>query len=199
MFSDLLREKLAGIVELSNAQIDRLSEHYQLLSRWNKVLNLTAIRTFDEAVERHYCESIFLSIHLPEAPIALADVGSGAGFPGLPIAVVRPNASVVLIESHQRKAVFLREASRNLPNVRVAAQRAEDVAESFDWAVSRAVRHSDIAPVLKKLAPNAALLVGEEAQQWLAQEAQDQKVITVVQLPWGGRRYLWIRQSCTTF
>jgi hypothetical protein len=71
------------------------------------------------------------------------------------------NVQVVLIESHRRKAAFLKEASRDLANVRVLAKRAEDVAERFDWVVSRAVRYSDIAGALKKLGRNAELLTGE--------------------------------------
>jgi hypothetical protein len=69
---------------------------------------------------------------------------------------------VSLIESHQRKAVFLREAGRNLPNVRVLAKRAEDVKEQFDWAISRAVSYADLGSFLKNLAPNVDLLTGGE-------------------------------------
>src|ERR1017187_6190482 len=100
--------------------------------RWNRSLNLTAIRSREEAIERHYCESLFLGARLPAGALRIADVGSGAGFPGFPVAVLRPECSVTLIESHKRKAVFLREASRTLPNVRVFAKRAEDVGERFD-------------------------------------------------------------------
>ena len=111
-----------------------------MLVRWNKVLNLTSIRTLEEAIERHYGESVFLAAHLPAGVLSIADVGSGAGFPGIPIAVVRPDCRVTLIEAHRRKAVFLREAARDLPNVTVIADRAESVHQSFDIAVSRAVK-----------------------------------------------------------
>ena len=104
-----------------------LEAHYRLLLLWNRTLNLSAITGLEEAVERHYCESLFLGAHLPPGSLAIVDIGSGAGFPGLPVAVLRPECSVTLIESHQRKAVFLREASRGLPGVRVVAKRAEDV------------------------------------------------------------------------
>src|ERR1700681_467468 len=115
-----------------------LQAHYELLLRWNRVLNLTTIDSLEEAIERHYCESLFLAVHLSPSPLHLADVGSGAGFPGIPVAVVRPDCTVTLIESHKRKAVFLREAARKLPNVRVLSQRGEDIKERFDCAVSRA-------------------------------------------------------------
>jgi 16S rRNA (guanine527-N7)-methyltransferase len=188
MFAELLRLKMAGICELSEAQIDRLKLHYELLTRWNRVLSLTSVRTLEEAVERHYCESVFAACHLPEGPASVADVGSGAGFPGIPIAITRQDWSVVLVESHQRKAAFLKEASRDLANVRVVAKRAEDLAERFDWVVSRAVRYSDIAGALKKLGRNAELLTGEVR----AADLRGFEWREPIRLPWGERRYLWI-------
>jgi 16S rRNA (guanine527-N7)-methyltransferase len=188
MFAELLRSRLAGICELSEVQVARLKLHYELLTRWNKVLSLTSVRTLEQAVERHYCESVFAACHLPEGPASIADVGSGAGFPGIPIAIVRPDCSVVLIESHRRKAAFLKEASRDLANVRVVGERAEDVVERFDWVVSRAVRYSDIAGALKKLGRNAELLTGEvQATDLGGFEWREP-----IRLPWGERRYLWI-------
>jgi len=127
VFPELLRKKLAGILEPSSAQVQILHAHYELLLRWNRVLNLTTIDSLEEAIERHYCESLFLAAHLNPRPLRLADVGSGAGFPGIPVAVVRPDCTVTLIESHKRKAAFLREATRKLPNVRVLSQRGEDI------------------------------------------------------------------------
>ena len=186
MFADLLRERLARIVELSARQVEALETHYQLLLRWNRTLNLTSIRRMEEAVERHYCESLFLGTHLPQGRLRIADIGSGAGFPGFPVAVLRPDCSVTLIESHQRKAVFLREASRNRPNIRVLATRAEDVKDQFDWAISRAVSYADLASFLKNLAPNVDLLTGGEAPPdgigFVWQPA--------MLVPWGGQRFL---------
>src|ERR1035441_558150 len=146
MFADVLRQRLAGVVELSPGQMEALGAHYQLLLRWNRTLNLTSIRRMEEAVERHYCESLFLGTHLPPGPVRIADIGSGAGFPGFPVAVLRPDCAVTLIESHQRKAVFLRESTRALPNVRVLGSRAEVVTETFDHAISRAVSYEDLVP-----------------------------------------------------
>ena len=148
---------------LTPEQTAALEAHLELLLRWNRKLNLTSIRNREEAIERHYCESLFLGTHLPPRPLRIIDVGSGGGFPGLPVAVLRPDCSVTLLESHQRKAVFLREATRKLANVRVLARRAEDVEERFDRAISRAVSYEDLAPFLKNLAPNADLLTGAEA------------------------------------
>jgi 16S rRNA (guanine(527)-N(7))-methyltransferase RsmG len=139
-----------------------LEAHFALLTRWNQTVNLTQILDRAEAIERHYNESLFLAEYLPAGPLRIADIGSGAGFPGFPVAVVRPECSVTLIESHQRKAVFLREASRKVPNIRVLAKRAEDVGETFDWALSRAVSYTDLGKVLARLAVHAALLTGVE-------------------------------------
>jgi 16S rRNA (guanine(527)-N(7))-methyltransferase RsmG len=136
---------------LTGEQEAALEAHLDLLMRWNRTLNLTAIRNREEAIERHYCESLFLGAKLPAGRLRIADVGSGAGFPGFPVAVLRPECSVTLIESHQRKAVFLREASRKVPNVKVAAKRAEDVTEAFDWVISRAVSYARFGFVPKAI------------------------------------------------
>jgi 16S rRNA (guanine(527)-N(7))-methyltransferase RsmG len=186
VFADLLHERLAGICRLSPAQVAILDSHYQLLLRWNRVLNLTSINQTAEAVERHYCESLFLAAQLPNEAIRIADVGSGAGFPGFPVAVFCPAASVTLIESHQRKAVFLREASRSVPNIRVVSQRAEGLAEEFDLVISRAVSYEDLASFLKKLAPKADLLTGGEAPP----EGIGFVWEPPIPLPWGRQRFL---------
>jgi 16S rRNA (guanine527-N7)-methyltransferase len=186
MFADLLRQRLAGVVELSSGQVEALESHYQLLLRWNRTLNLTSIKGMEETMERHYCESLFLGAHLPQGHLRIVDIGSGAGFPGFPVAVLRPDCSVSLIESHQRKAVFLREASRNLPNVRVLAKRAEDVDQEFDWAISRAVSYGDLASILKNLAPHVDLLTG-------AEEPPDEIGFVweaPVPVPWSRQRFL---------
>ena len=172
MFAKALRERLRGIVELSSAQSEALEAHYNLMVRWNKTLNLTKIRDPSEAAERHYLESLFLGIHLPPDRLEIADIGSGPGFPGFPVAVLRPDCEVTLIESHQRKAVFLREASRGMNNVGVISKRAEDVEDRFDWIISRAVSYEDLTGSILSLAPSAALLTGGEpppanwAWQW---------------------------------
>ena len=187
MFADLLRQRLRGIVEVSPEVADRLFAHYELLVRWNKSLNLTSIESLETAVERHYCESAFLALHLPpDQGLKICDVGSGAGFPGIPVAVFRPDCSVVLIESHQRKAVFLREATRGMPNVRILAKRAEEVAEKFDRLISRAVSYADLVKPARKLAGAANLLTGEEAPP----EALGFQWDSPIALPWGKKRFL---------
>jgi 16S rRNA (guanine527-N7)-methyltransferase len=159
----VFRELLRRCASVTDSQAAQLEAHYELLLRWNKVLNLTRIERIEEAVDRHYCESLFLAGAIPNVPgLRIADVGSGAGFPGFPLAIVRPDCDVALIESHQRKAVFLREASRAIPNIRVIASRGEDVRETFDWIVSRAVSYEDLGKCFPRLCGRAALLTGGE-------------------------------------
>jgi 16S rRNA (guanine527-N7)-methyltransferase len=135
-----------------------LERHYQLLLRWNQKMNLTRITSLLDAVQYHYCESLYLARFLPKRPLRIVDIGSGAGFPGIPVAVFRPDCSVDLVESHQRKAVFLAEAVRTLPlgNARVVTKRAEDLSGPYDWVISRAVKPDDVLQL--HLAPNAAVL-----------------------------------------
>lgn len=159
MFREHLLRLVKGFCQLSSLQVDQLEQHCELMLRWNKTINLTRIEG-DEAVERHYAESLFLGTCLPVGPLRIVDIGSGAGFPGVPVAILRPELSVSLIESHQRKAVFLKEATRGLPNIAVIAKRAEDVKDRFDWVISRAVSWKDLQGLT--LAPQLALL-GTEA------------------------------------
>ena len=180
--------------ELTDWQRAQLESHYDLLLRWNQKLNLISGRSEAELVERHYYESLFLGRHLPAGSLRVADIGSGAGFPGFVVAVQRPEFTVALIESHRRKAVFLREAARNVPNIRVLARRAEDVDENFDWVISRAVRYDEIRKAMQVLAPNAALLTGDVASVDLpGYDWQDP-----IRLPWGEHRLLYVSRGTKT-
>jgi 16S rRNA (guanine527-N7)-methyltransferase len=194
VFRELLARKLAGVAELSGAQLAALETHYELLVHWNRKLNLTAITNIEDAVERHYCESIFLAVHLPAGHLSVGDLGSGGGFPGVPVAIVRPDCEVFLIESHQRKAVFLREATRELLNVRVVAGRAQEVNERFDRVVSRAVSYEDLDGILKHLALAADLLTGAEAPPEMLGFLWDEPI----RLPWGTSRFLRSGVRCFT-
>ncbi len=185
-FSSLLVEHFSPISPLSEAHIAELYAHYALLCRWNRVLNLTSIRKLEDAVVRHYCESLFLGAQLPEMPFSARDVGSGAGFPGIPVAVLRPNAQIVLAESHQRKAVFLKDATRGRTNIRVDAQRAECIAGEFDWVISRAVQWKDVIGVARR---HLALLMGAEDADAIVRE-HGFSWNTPVSLPWGRSRVL---------
>ncbi len=162
-----------------------LFKHFQLLQAWNRRLNLTAIREEAEIVLRHYCESLFLCFHLSPGAASVVDIGSGPGFPGIPLALARPELSVTLVESHQRKAVFLREATRYSANIRVSSSRAEDLTDRFDWLVSRGVAEEDLRPVASRLSARFAILGGEDF-------FSDFSLTERVLVPWGRQRYLHI-------
>jgi len=168
MFRELLFNEFHPYATLTAEQLDRLERHYQLLQSWNRKINLTRISNLEEIVRLHYCESLYLGLRLPPGPLRVADVGSGAGFPGIPVSVLRPDLEVTLIESDQRKATFLRESS----NLRVLSIRAENCPESFDWIISRAVAPKFILSL--KVASNFALLLSSESDR----------------LPWGTNRSL---------
>jgi 16S rRNA (guanine527-N7)-methyltransferase len=100
--------------EIPATLLPRLSTYLDLLLKWNARTNLTAIRDPEEIVRRHFGESLFAGRHLDPDTASLLDFGSGAGFPGLPIALLRPDIQVTLAESQNKKAAFLREAVRTL-------------------------------------------------------------------------------------
>ena len=175
------RELLAP-ESLSVDQLRLLEAHYELLVRWNAKLNLTRIRDLQDVVDFHYRESLFAARSLPAGPLRIADIGSGAGFPGVPIAVSRPDCTIDLVESDQRKAVFLRESTRSLRNAAVVATRAESLPPSYDWIVSRAVRPLDVLRLVS--APNFALLLTDSELVDLPEPA------SVMRVPWGDHRVL---------
>jgi 16S rRNA (guanine527-N7)-methyltransferase len=187
----VFRELLGRCAALTDQQAAVLERHYEILCRWNRVLNLTRVEEVEEAVGRHYCESLFLAGFIPEVSnLRIVDVGSGPGFPGFPVAVLRPMCSVTLIESHQRKAVFLREVSRDLANVRVLAVRAEAVDEKFDWVISRAVSYADLTKPVRRFGGRIALLTGSEEPPASWGLAWD-----VVSVPGGKQRFLRVSRE----
>lgn len=168
-FSSLIVQRFGRYGTLTDSQLSALERHYTLLLKWNQKINLTRITTLEDAVEMHYCESLYVARFLPVQRIRIADIGSGAGFPGIPLAIRRPDCSFDLIEADQRKAVFLREAGRELGNVRVVAKRAADVSERYELGVSRAVAAEY---VLGSGVSERYLILGSEGEK----------------LPWGENR-----------
>ncbi|HWW22665.1 MAG TPA: 16S rRNA (guanine(527)-N(7))-methyltransferase RsmG, partial [Edaphobacter sp.] len=108
--------------------LPQLSLYLDLLLKWNARTNLTAIRDPEEIVRRHFGESLFAAQHIGPCD-TLLDLGSGAGFPGLPIALLHPEVRVTLAESQNKKSTFLREAARTLalPNVEIWPARVESM------------------------------------------------------------------------
>jgi 16S rRNA (guanine(527)-N(7))-methyltransferase RsmG len=179
-FSAILQDKLSGFLSLAPAQLEQLWAHYELLRAWNGRLNLTSVIELEKAAVRHYAESLFLASLLPPSVLRVADVGSGAGFPGFPVAVARPEAAVFLIESDQRKAAFLREASDFIRNIRVRCLRAQTLNEKLDAVVGRAVRPAEILDTANRLAGCFAILLSRKDADALAASHSAE----VKPLPW---------------
>lgn len=135
-----------GLQPLDPDTATKFDEYLALILRWNSRMNLTAIRAPKEILSRHFVESVACARRLPEGIGTLLDFGSGAGFPGIPIALCRPEIAVTLAESQSKKAAFLQEAVRVLAlNASVFAKRAEQLTQQFDCVTLRAVDRMDQA------------------------------------------------------
>jgi 16S rRNA (guanine527-N7)-methyltransferase len=136
--------------------LSKLAVYLELLLKWNARTNLTAIREPEEIVRRHFGESLFAGRHLAPETKTLLDFGSGAGFPGLPIAILHPGIAVTLAESQNKKAAFLREVVRTLAiPVEIWAARVETMPEArrFHTVTLRAV--DNMATALAAAGPRA--------------------------------------------
>ena len=144
------------------AILPQLSLYLDLLLKWNARTNLTAIREPEEIVRRHFGESLFAALHLDAEADTLLDFGSGAGFPGVPIALLRPDVSVTLAESQGKKASFLREAVRTLGlscNVWPARVEAMPSGRQYHTVALRAVDHMEAALEAAATRASHALLI----------------------------------------
>jgi 16S rRNA (guanine527-N7)-methyltransferase len=146
MQTDSIRKLLAPFLperELDDAQLEQLAAFLDLLLRWNQKTNLTSIRTAEEIIKRHFGEGFFMASQVCAVaePATAIDFGSGAGFPGIPLAIYSPKISVTLIESQNKKASFLKEAVRTLQlkNVAIFAGRGETFNGTAELVTFRAV------------------------------------------------------------
>lgn len=150
MPSTIFKRNLDSIgMTLSDIQIEQLDKYYELLVEWNSFMNLTGITDYEEVMLKHYLDSLVLKLPIngENKHIKLIDVGTGAGFPGLPLKIAYPEAEVVLFDSLNKRIKFLDEVinTLGLKNVTTIHGRAEDggrnpkLREQFDVSVSRAV------------------------------------------------------------
>lgn len=137
-----LAEGLARLdLDLSPTVQQQLLDYVALIKKWNQVYNLTAVRDTDKILTHHLLDSLAVVPHVRTAP-TLLDVGSGAGLPGIPLALALPHLRVTLLDSNQKKAAFLHQAliELKLPNARVLCERVENIQlnQLFTVVISRA-------------------------------------------------------------
>jgi 16S rRNA (guanine527-N7)-methyltransferase len=129
---------------LDDQQVLQIQQYMKILLNWNEKINLTAIRDPLDILYRHFCESMYAAVSVPIETGRLADVGSGAGFPGIPLKIIRPDLQIFLIESNIKKATFLAEVIRELGlnDTQVIVSRYEELSEQvapLDFVCSRAL------------------------------------------------------------
>jgi len=138
----------ANLAPLPKVAYEQMEAYLEILGRWNARLNLTSLRSPAEIMRRHFVECAFAAEKLPTGIATLMDYGSGAGFPGMVIAICRPEISVTLAEAHAKKASFLREVVRSLGlQAEVYSSRVEEMPGSrrFDAVSMRAVEKMEQA------------------------------------------------------
>ncbi len=150
--SDTIRRALAEFqLTASDRQVSQIQQYIKALLVWNDKINLTAIREPLEIFYRHFCESMYAANVISFQNGRLADIGSGGGFPGIPLKIMRPEMQVFLVESNVKKATFLAEVVRDLQltNTRVLVSRYEELDEEvapLDVICARAV--GELGPLL---------------------------------------------------
>jgi 16S rRNA (guanine527-N7)-methyltransferase len=192
----------AGHPPLDSVTGGHFEDYCVLLQRWNARTNLTAIRDEDGILRRHFLECIAAARALPIHSGTLLDFGSGAGFPGIPIALCLPEMHVTLAESQGKKAAFLREAVRVLElSTQVYSDRAEKLGKTFDCVALRAVDRMEeaIEGATRLVRPEGwlALLTTTGTQSSFQSVAGPEFSWSMsIQLPGGEDRILLLGQKC---
>ena len=190
--------EVAGCVDWP-AIYTKLLIYLELIMKWNERINLTGIRTPEEIVRRHFGESLFVGAHVGECG-TLLDFGSGAGFPGVPIQLLRPDVRVTLAESQGKKAAFLNEVVRSLglqSEVWAGRVEAMPAEQRFDVVVLRAVDDMDRAVGEAGLrAKERVLIVGTAGRQVFSRLAEGFRMAEPVLLPESREGVLWIARRC---
>ena len=148
MYNDILIRSFEILnIAVSNKQLEQFDKYYEILIDWNNKINLTAITGYEDVILKHFIDSILLMKFIDINDKRIIDIGTGAGFPGIPLKIMNPDCDVVLMDSLNKRINFLNEAISvlNLNNICAVHGRAEDAAHdkkyrnNFDLCVSRAV------------------------------------------------------------
>ena len=197
-FEEALKSNQSAFqVELSSEAQTKLGDYYSLLTRWNERLHLVAPCSAEEFATRHVLESLMLLDHLPQNA-KIADIGSGAGLPIIPCVIVRPDLRPILIESSQKKSVFLTEAAKQLHlAATVIAKPFEDFhpPDDVSFVTCRALEQfTEKIPWILKWAPKGSSFLffgGETLRQKLGKHTREFKV------PLSERRFLFVTPANT--
>ena len=151
-----MKEKLKEIskeinIDLNEEQLDKFKKYMELLLEWNEKINLTAITEEDEVILKHFVDSMTVLKYIDDGA-SIVDVGTGAGFPGIPVSIANDNVNVTLVDSLNKRINFLQEviSEINLTNIKAIHSRAEDFGqnkehrEKYDISVSRAVANLSV-------------------------------------------------------
>jgi len=191
MKSEIL-EKGCQILELSisEKQEEQFMRYYELLVEWNKVMNLTGITEFDEVMRKHFLDSLSIVKAIEKKEnIRILDVGTGAGFPGIPLKIMFPEWDVVLLDSLNKRIKFLNEVIEQLGLERICTihGRAEDFArkeeyrEKFDLVVSRAVANlSSLSEYCLPYVKEQGIFVSYKASNVEEEVKEAKKAVTVL-------------------
>jgi len=180
-------------VSLPEGAVDRLAQYLRLLEKWNRVHNLTAVRDPEQMVTLHVLDSFSILPYLANAH-TLVDVGTGAGLPGIPLAIARPDLRVTLLDSSHKKATFLEQArvELKLGNVAVVCERVErwHPQAKFDAVVSRAFAElADFVQGARHPVSAAGMMLGRFLGRKIQKYGRDKKAarIAMIKEKWAGK------------
>lgn len=186
----VLKQMAADIdIQLSDKQIEKFFMYKKILKEWNEKINLTAIIDDKEIIIKHFIDSIIIEKYIPQNA-KMIDVGTGAGFPGIPIKIIRPDVEITLLDSLNKRVNFLNEVIKQckLEGITALHGRAEDIAqnvnyrEKYDVSTARAV--ANIATLLEYCTPfvkvgGSFICMKSEAEQEISDAEKAEKILQV--------------------